>query len=69
MRVTQGTVLGFRAVFGLFFLVLGAVTLYHVVGSPASVGSKLIGGALAVGLIVLGGVRVVIYLRTRSRTR
>lgn len=68
MRVTPATVLGFRALFGLFFLVLGAITLWHVAAAPAPAGSKAIGGVLAAGMIVLGGARVVLYLRARARS-
>ena len=68
MRVTPDTVLGFRALFGLFFLALGAITLWQVAASPAPAGSKIIGGVLAAGMIVLGGARVVLYLRARARS-
>lgn len=67
MRLTPAAVLGLRALFGLFFLVLGAITLWHVVASPAPAGSKVVGGVLAAGMIVLGGARVVLYLRARRQ--
>lgn len=66
MRVTPNTVLGLRAVFGFLFVALGAVTLWHVLVAPAPLASKAIGGVLALGMIVLGGVRVGMYVRTRK---
>jgi tellurite resistance protein TehA-like permease len=54
-----------RATFGLGFIVLGAIALYHVLTAAAPLNSKLIGAALGTVMIGLGIYRIVQYVRWR----
>jgi hypothetical protein len=67
VRSRQPVVYGYRATFGLGFVVLGAVTLWRVATVPVPLGNKVIGLILALAMIVLGAVRIVQYVRYRRR--
>jgi hypothetical protein len=58
---------GYRATFGLGFIVLGALTLWRVATVPVPPGNKVVGVVLAVAMIALGAVRIVQYVRVRRR--
>jgi hypothetical protein len=60
-------VYGYRATFGLGFILLGALTLWRVATVPVPAGNKIIGVVLAVAMIALGAARIVQYLRYRRR--
>jgi hypothetical protein len=58
---------GYRATFGLGFVVLGAVTLWRVATVPVPPGNKVVGVVLALAMIALGAARIVQYVRYRRR--
>ena len=65
MRIDRRSVYLYRALFGVGFVVLGAVTAYRVVVAHAPPGSKTLGLLLAVVMIGLGGVCIGQYVRAR----
>jgi hypothetical protein len=67
VRPVRPIVYGYRATFGLGFIVLGAVTLWRIATVPVPPGNKLIGLALALAMIGLGIARVTQYVRYRRR--
>ena len=56
---------GYRAMFGLGFLALGAVTLWRIGTVAVPPGNKLIGLLLAFAMIGLGIFRIIQYVRYR----
>ena len=67
MRSPRPMVYGYRATFGLGFIVLGALTLWRVATVAVPAGNKVIGVVLALAMIGLGAVRIVQYVRYRRR--
>ena len=67
MGSRQPTLYGYRATFGLGFIVLGVLTLWRVATVPVPPGNKVVGVVLAVAMIALGAVRIVQYVRARRR--
>ena len=65
-RIDQSTVLGYRALFGVGFVALGALTLWRILITPAPGANKSLGVLLAVVLIGLGITRIVQYVRGRN---
>jgi hypothetical protein len=65
MRIDRRSVYLYRALFGVGFVVLGAVTAYRVAIVHAPPGSKTLGLLLAVVMMALGGVRIGQYVRAR----
>jgi hypothetical protein len=65
-RIDQSTVLGYRALFGVGFIALGALTLWRILVTPAPGANKSLGVLLAVALVGLGITRIVQYLRGRN---
>lgn len=65
-RIDQSTVLGYRALFGVGFVALGALTLWRILVTPAPGANKSLGVLLAVVLIGLGITRIVQYVRGRN---
>lgn len=65
-RIDQSTVLGYRALFGIGFVALGALTLWRILITPAPGANKSLGVLLAVVLIGLGITRIVQYVRGRN---
>ena len=51
-----------RALFGVGFLVLGAIALYRV-AAPGPSGNKIIGGVLGIAMVALGVFRIMQYVR------
>jgi hypothetical protein len=66
MRVNRHSVYLYRALFGLGFMVLGAVVARNVAVSQTP-GNKLPGFLFAGVMIALGGVRIVQYVQARRR--
>jgi uncharacterized membrane protein HdeD (DUF308 family) len=58
-----------RALFGVGFIVLGALALARVLATSAPSSSKAVGAALGVAMIGLGIARIVQYLRWRRGAR
>ncbi len=58
MRVDRETVLRYRALFGLGFIVLGALMIVRVAVAAAPPSSKILGLLLGVAVLALGIVRV-----------
>ena len=69
MRVEPLVIARMRALFGVGFIVLGALTLWRVATTPVPNNSKTIGIVLAVGLAALGVARIVQYVRVRNARR
>jgi hypothetical protein len=69
MRADRPMVYRYRAVFGVGFLVLGAVTLWRIAIAPGPPSSKVWGAFFALALIGLGAARVGQYLRARRDLR
>jgi hypothetical protein len=67
VRSRQPILYGYRATFGLGFVVLGAVTLWRVATVPVPPGNKVVGVVLALAMIALGTARIVQYVRYRRR--
>jgi hypothetical protein len=67
VRSRQPILYGYRATFGLGFVVLGAVTLWRVATVPVPPGNKVFGVVLALAMIALGAARIVQYVRYRRR--
>ena len=65
MRSRQPAVYGYRATFGLGFVVLGVVTLWRIATVPVPPGNKIVGLALALAMIALGAARIIQYVRYR----
>ena len=64
-RVDRGVVLGYRAVFGVGFVVLGGATLWRVLATPAPAANKALGALLALAMVGLGAARIAQYVRAR----
>ena len=64
----QPPIYGYRAMFGLGFLVLGLVTLWRIATVAVPPGNKVIGLLLAFAMIGLGVFRIVQYVRYRRST-
>ncbi len=67
MGSRQPLIYGYRATFGLGFIVLGAVTLWRVATVAVPPGNKVVGVAAGILMIGLGAVRIVQYVRYRRR--
>jgi hypothetical protein len=65
MRVDRRSVYLYRALFGVGFLVLGAVTAYRVAVAHGPLTSKTLGLLTALVMFALGGVRIGQYVRAR----
>lgn len=65
MRVDRRSVYLYRALFGVGFLVLGAMTVYRVAVAPGPLTSKTLGLLTALVFLALGGVRIGQYVRAR----
>ncbi len=68
-RVDRSTVLRYRALFGVGFVALGAVTLWRVLATPAPGANKTLGVLLALAMVGLGIARIVQYARARTAAR
>jgi hypothetical protein len=66
MRIDRNSVHLYRAVFGVGFIVFGAIIARNIAVS-ATPGNKLPGFLFAGVMIALGGVRIVQYVRARRR--
>jgi hypothetical protein len=64
-RIDRNAILGYRAVFGAGFVVLGAATLWRVLATPAAAANKTLGVLLALALVGLGVTRIAQYARAR----
>jgi uncharacterized membrane protein HdeD (DUF308 family) len=65
MRIDRPTVLRYRALFGLGFIILGLVMVTRVVVTPAPANSKVLGALLGLAILALGVARVVQYAKAR----
>jgi hypothetical protein len=65
MRIDRTAVYRYRAVFGLGFVVLGAVTLWRVAVTSVPASNKFLGVLLALAMIGLGVARLMQYARYR----
>jgi hypothetical protein len=65
MRIDRKTVLRYRALFGVGFVILGLVVLARVALTPAPANAKILGGLLALAMIGLGVARVMQYAKMR----
>ena len=65
MRVDRATVARFRAIFGLGYVLFGALALWRVFTAPAPPNAKLLGLLFALALIALGVVRLAAFAKAR----
>ena len=69
MRRNPDAVYAYRAVFGLGFVLLGAVTLVRIAAVAAPAPNKVLGVLLALAMIALGGARIAQFVRYRNGPR
>ena len=59
--------LRYRAIFGLGYLLLGALALWRLAAAPGVPQAKILGALVCAAMIALGAWRIGEYLRARGR--
>lgn len=69
MKVDKLTVLRFRAIFGLAYVLFGGLALWRVLAAHAAPNAKILGSLFGVALVALGIVRILAFVRAREQLR